>query len=87
LQPLDTATIFNSVKKTGRAIILHEDSLFGSISSDISALIIEHCFESLDAPIKRVASQETPIPFASQLETQYLPKNRFENALKEVLAY
>ncbi|WP_345190295.1 dehydrogenase E1 component subunit alpha/beta [Algibacter agarivorans] len=87
LQPLDTETIFNSVKKTGRAIILQEDSLFGGISSDISALIMEHCFEYLDAPVKRVASMETPIPFAKQLEDQYLPKNRFEVALKELLTY
>lgn len=87
LQPLDTETIYTSVKKTGRAIILQEDSLFGSISSDISSLIMENCFEYLDAPVKRVASIETPIPFASQLEQQYLPKLRFEEALKVLLAY
>jgi 2-oxoisovalerate dehydrogenase E1 component len=87
LQPLDTETIYKSVKKTGRAIIFQEDSLFGGIASDISALIMEHCFEYLDAPVKRVASLETPIPFAKQLEDQYLPKIRFESALKEVLAY
>ena len=82
LQPLDTDTIYESVRKTGKAIVLQEDSLFGGIASDISALIMEHCFESLDAPVKRAASMETPIPFASQLETQYLPKNMFEEALK-----
>ncbi|WP_370476093.1 alpha-ketoacid dehydrogenase subunit alpha/beta [Tamlana flava] len=87
LQPLDTETIYASVKKTGKVIILQEDSLFGGISSDISALIMENCFEFLDAPVKRVASIETPIPFASQLEQQYLPKNRFENALLELLAF
>jgi 2-oxoisovalerate dehydrogenase E1 component len=87
LQPLDTDTIFNSVKKTGRAIILQEDSMFGSIASDISALIMEQCFEHLDAPVKRVASLETPIPFVSQLEEQYLPKNRFEEDLKLLLKY
>ena len=87
LQPLDTETIFNSVKKTGKAIILQEDSLFGGVASDISALIMEHCFEYLDAPVKRVASMETPVPFAKQLEDQYLPKNRFEVALKELLTY
>ena len=87
LQPLDVETIYNSVKKTGRAIILHEDSLFGGIASDISALIMEQCFEYLDAPVKRVASMETPIPFAKQLEDQYLPKNRFEVDLKALLAY
>ncbi|GAA4899466.1 dehydrogenase E1 component subunit alpha/beta [Flaviramulus aquimarinus] len=87
LQPLDTETIFKSVRKTGKAIILQEDSLFGGIASDVSALIMEHCFEYLDAPVKRVASMETPIPFAKQLEDQYLSKNKFEDALKEVLNY
>lgn len=87
LQPLDTDTIFTSVKKTGRAIILHEDSLFGGIGSDISALIMEQCFEYLDAPVKRVASLETPIPFLKQLEDQYLPKNIFELELKRLLEY
>lgn len=87
LQPLDVETIYASVKKTGKAIILQEDSLFGSISSDISSLIMEHCFEFLDAPVKRVASLETPIPFDSELEQQYLPKNRFEGALKDLLTY
>ncbi|TBN06597.1 dehydrogenase [Hyunsoonleella flava] len=87
LQPLDTDTIFTSVKKTGRAIILQEDSLFGGIASDISALIMEHCFEFLDAPVRRVASLETPIPFAKTLEEQYLPKERFESELIALLAY
>lgn len=87
LQPLDTQTIYTSVKKTGRAIILQEDSLFGGIASDISALIMENCFEYLDAPVKRVTSIETPIPFAKQLEDAYLPKNRFEAELKALLSY
>lgn len=87
LQPLDTEAIYNSVKKTGRAIILQEDSLFGGIGSDISALIMEHCFEYLDAPVKRVASLKTPIPFIKQLEDQYLAKNRFELELKTLLTY
>ncbi|EDM43107.1 2-oxoisovalerate dehydrogenase, E1 component, alpha and beta fusion [unidentified eubacterium SCB49] len=87
LSPLDTAAIYSSVKKTGRLIILQEDSMFGGIASDISALVSEHCFEYLDAPIKRVASLETPIPFAKNLEQQYLSKNKFEAALKKLLAY
>ncbi len=87
LQPLDTETIYESVRKTGRVIILQEDSLFGGIASDISAQIMENCFEDLDAPVKRVASMETPIPFINQLEEQYLAKGKFENALKELLAY
>ena len=87
LQPLDTEIIYNSVKKTGRAIILQEDSLFGGIASDISALIMENCFEQLDAPVIRVGSIETPIPFNSKLEEQYLSKNRFESELKTLLSY
>jgi 2-oxoisovalerate dehydrogenase E1 component len=87
LQPLDTEAIYASVKKTGRAIILQEDSLFGGIASDISSMIMENCFEALDAPVKRVASMETPIPFINQLEDQYLAKGKFERALKELLDY
>lgn len=87
LQPLDLDTIFHSVKKTGKAIILQEDTLFGGISSDLSALIMEHCFEYLDAPVKRVASLETPIPFAANLEAQYLPKQRFITSLLDILNY
>jgi 2-oxoisovalerate dehydrogenase E1 component len=87
LQPLDTEAIITSIKKTGRAIIFQEDSLFGGISSDISSLIMENCFEFLDAPVKRVASLETPIPFTKALEDQYLPKARFETALLELINY
>ncbi|MCB0398959.1 MAG: dehydrogenase E1 component subunit alpha/beta [Winogradskyella sp.] len=87
LQPLDNDAIIKSVKKTGKAIILQEDSMFGGIASDISALIMEECFEHLDAPVKRVASMETPIPFAPQLEQQYLAKRKFEKALTELLEY
>ncbi|MFD1014689.1 alpha-ketoacid dehydrogenase subunit alpha/beta [Winogradskyella rapida] len=87
LQPLDSNAIIASVKKTGRAIILQEDSLFGGIASDLSALLMETCFEYLDAPVKRIGSLETPIPFASQLEDQYLGKRKFEKALISLLAY
>ena len=87
LQPLDTEAIFNSVKKTNRVIILQEDTLFGGIASDISALIMENCFEYLDAAVRRVGSLESAIPFMKSLEDQYLPKARFETELKELLAY
>ena len=87
LQPLDLEAIFASVKKTGRAIIYQEDSLFGGVASDISSIIMENCFEFLDAPVKRVASLETPIPFTKALEDQYLPKGRFESALLELINY
>nr|WP_315209780.1 dehydrogenase E1 component subunit alpha/beta [uncultured Flavobacterium sp.] len=87
LQPLDTEAIFASVTKTGRVIVYQEDSMFGGIASDISAMIMENCFKYLDAPVKRVASLDSPIPFTKALEDQYLPKGRFENELKELLAY
>jgi 2-oxoisovalerate dehydrogenase E1 component len=87
LQPLDTDTIFASVKKTNKVIILQEDTLFGGIASDISAMIMEQCFEHLDAPVRRVGSIETAIPFVKALEDQYLPKDRFESTLLELLAY
>ncbi len=87
LQPLDTEAIYKSVNKTGKAIILQEDSLFGGIASDIAALIMEHCFEQLDAPVKRVGSLETPIPFINALESQYLAKSRFEAELLKLHTY
>ena len=87
LQPLDTQTIYNSVEKTGKALILQEDSLFGGLSADISALINENCFEFLDAPVKRVGSIETPIPFAKNLEKLYLPEDKLYSEIMELLNY
>ncbi len=87
LQPLDTAAILQSVKKTNRVIILQEDTLFGGVASDISAMIMEQAFEYLDAPVVRVGSLETAIPFMKTLEDLYLPKERFEKELFQLLAY
>lgn len=87
LAPLDKDAIFDSVRKTGKAIILQEDNEFGGFGSDLSALIMENCFEDLDGPVKRVSSLETPIPFLPALEKQYLAKERFEDELKQLLAY
>ena len=87
LQPLDYDCILKSVKKTNRVIILQEDSMFGGIASDISAYIMENAFEFLDAPVQRVGSLDTPIPFASSLEQQYLANRNFETALKALLNY
>lgn len=87
LQPLDVDSIITSVKKTNKVIILQEDTLFGGIASDISAMIMEQCFKYLDAPVKRVGSIETPIPFVKALEDQYLPVNRFEKELIELLNF
>lgn len=87
LQPLDKEAIFNSVKKTGKLLVLQEDTLFGGIASDIAAMVAEQCFEYLDAPVKRVGSLETPVPFARNLENDYLPHKRFEEALNDLYAY
>lgn len=87
LSPLDTEAIYASVKRTGRVVILHEDSMFSGIGGEISALIAEHCFTYLDAPIKRCASLDTPIPFAKVLEENYLPEERFKTAVEEILKF
>ena len=87
LQPMDTEAIFASVRKTGKVIIFQEDSLFGGIGADIAAMIGEHCFESLDAPVVRVGSLETPIPFSKALEEGYLPKKRFEERILELMKF
>ncbi|MCB9187976.1 MAG: dehydrogenase [Flavobacteriales bacterium] len=87
LLPLDTQTIFESVRKTGRVIILHEDCLTGGIGGEIAALISEECFEYLDAPVVRAASLDTPVPFAIPLENNFLPKERFEDKLNKLLNF
>jgi 2-oxoisovalerate dehydrogenase E1 component len=87
LAPLDTTTIYQSVRKTGKVLILHEDNLTGGIGGEIAALIAEHCFEKLDAPIVRCGALDTPIPFAIPLEKQYMPETRFKAALQELWAY
>ncbi len=87
LMPLDKDAIFESIKKTNKVIILQEDTMFGGIASDIAAMISDELFEHLDAPVKRVASLDTPIPFDPKLEEQFLAKNRFENSLKELVLY
>ncbi|MCU0435313.1 MAG: dehydrogenase E1 component subunit alpha/beta [Bacteroidia bacterium] len=87
LLPLDTATVYESVRKTGKVLILHEDTLTGGIGGELSALISEHCFDVLDAPVMRVASIDTPVPFAAELEQNYLPRQRFEEKLLELHAW
>ncbi len=87
LLPLDTEAIFESAKKTGRVLVLHEDTLLGGIGAEISALITENCFEYLDAPVARVASLDTAVPFNSLLEKQFLGEVRLVERLKELLAY
>jgi len=87
LSPLDYEAIEISVKKTGKAIILHEDTMTGGIGGDISAWISENCFSFLDAPVIRSASLDTPVPFALPLENNFLPKERFKKQLKQLLEY
>ncbi len=87
LSPLDTETIFASVKKTGKVIVLHEDCEIGGVGAEIVTQINENCFEYLDAPIKRVASLNTPVPFDAGLEQNFLPPQRFEDTLVELINY
>ena len=87
LLPLDTECIYAASKKTGKVIVLHEDCLMGGIGGEISALIMENCFEFLDAPVSRVGSMDTPVPFAADLEKQFLPQERFLKAIEAILAY
>ena len=87
LQPLDWKSIEHSVLKTGRVIILHEANLTGGVGAELSAYISEHLFEHLDAPVLRVASLDTPVPFARALEQEYLPAERFLKQLEFLLAY
>tara|TARA_B100000809_G_scaffold265427_1_gene324225 strand:- start:657 stop:2636 length:1980 start_codon:yes stop_codon:yes gene_type:complete len=87
LVPLDTTAIFDSVKKTNRVIILHEATMFNGFGAELSALISENCFEHLDAPIKRVASIDTPVPFINQLEQQFMPNERFKDELVSLVNY
>lgn len=87
LAPLDTETIFASVRKTSRALVLHEDCLTGGIGGELSALITENCFSELDAPVKRCASLDTPVPFAEVLEQQFLASAQLNDAVDELLNY
>lgn len=87
LLPLDTETIYNSVRKTGRVLVLHEDTLTAGLGGEISALINEHCFQFLDTPVMRLASWDTPVPFAIPLEQGFLPKSRVEAAMRRVMGW
>jgi 2-oxoisovalerate dehydrogenase E1 component len=87
LLPFDREAIINSVNKTGRAVVLHEDCLTGGIGAELVAVINEECFESLDAPVMRVGSLDTPVPFATDLEKDFLPVDRFKEKLIELWEY
>lgn len=87
LAPLDYETVMTSVKKTGRVVVLHEDSLTGGIGGELASRITEECFEYLDAPVTRCASLDTPIPFNAGLEINFMANNRLRTTLDKVLSY
>ncbi len=87
LSPLDYNAIREVVKETNKVLILHEDNLFGGLGGEISAWIMENCFEDLDAPVFRCASMDTPIPFAKELEDNFLAKKYLDVKVQELLAY
>ena len=87
LLPWDEEAVLRSISKTGKALVLHEDCLTGGIGAEIAAWIGEHCFELLDAPVKRIGSLDTPVPFSPILEHNFLPAKRFEQALLELIKY
>ena len=87
LAPLDIEAIYTSVKKTGRVIVFHEDTLTGGIAGEIASLITENCFEYLDAPVMREGSLDTPVPMNVDLEHNFLPQQRFKEKLLKLLNY
>ncbi len=87
LAPLDYGLIEETVKKTNKLLILHEDSLLGGIGAEISAYVSEHLFEHLDAPVVRVAGLDTPIPFQRDLEKQFMADARLKDRLLALITY
>ena len=87
LLPWDREAVAESVQRTHRALVLHEDTLTGGIGAEIAAWIGEHCFEQLDAPVRRVASLDTPVPFAPTLEKNFLPAGRLAEAIRDLVRY
>ena len=88
IAPLDVETIYKSVKKTGKVMVIHEDTLTAGFGAEIAARISENCFESLDGPVRRLAGADTPIPYAPVLENFVLPtRNKIYDAIKDLLEY
>jgi len=87
LLPWDQETVLSQVKETGKVLVLTEDTLTGSIASDIAAWISENAFEYLDAPVQRMGSLDTPVPLAKSLEDHFLPWQRLKDVLEGLIAY
>ena len=87
LSPLDTKTIYDSVNKTNKAIVLHEANTTGGIGAELTTLIQENCFKNLDAPVRRLGSLDTPVPFAADLEQNFFPLDQLEKTLLELIEY
>jgi 2-oxoisovalerate dehydrogenase E1 component len=87
LQPWDAETVTASVRKTGRALVLHEAPLTGGFGGEVAAAIGRDAFEWLDAPVTRLAALDTPVPFSKALEAVFSPKGRLVPSLRELLAY
>jgi len=87
LLPLDIDAVVAAASKTGRVLVLHEDTITAGIGGELVALINEHCFDQLDAPVLRVASLDTPVPFAADLEQQFLAQRRLLPTIDKLLAY
>ena len=88
LAPLDTDAVLSSVAKTSRALLLHEATLTGGIGGELAAIISEHAFEYLDAPVMRVGSADAPVPYAPPLETAFLPSvTKVVEAAKKLVEY
>jgi len=87
LIPLDKDMVFKSANKTGKIIVLHEDTMIGGFGSEISSLINEHCFENLDAPVVRCSSLDTPVPFSLNLEKEFLAKSRLKKQIINLYEY
>ena len=87
LLPLDYDVIKRSVQRTGKVLVLHEDTLTGGIGGEIAAWISEHCFEMLDAPVVRCASLDTPVPFNIELEKNFLAKSRLDACVQKLINY
>ena len=87
LLPLDYEAIRSSVSRTGKVLVLHEDTLTGGIGGEIAAWIGEHCFDHLDAPVMRCASLDTPVPFNTVLENNFLASSRLDEYIQRLLEY